>query len=329
MARNEGQGNLALESLLMEDDGEYVCTATNKHPGTLQLSSVTQTLKLDMRMPPDFLKRPRSVEGAMFQTVRFECDVQGVPHPSVTWLKNGQPVETSGRVKLKNSSSNELVIVLTISADSGIYQCVAENSAGYASAAARYHINASRDQPDPPMGLRAETLSSTSILLTWNASLARNGLPIQAYTVHCVPTEGGDEHQRVSVNTSQVVDRLRPYTNYTFYIRTYNGRSASEQSETIIWTTDDDVPLSAPSITLTSLSTSLLVSWEELPANRARGAIVSYKIQWRRRSHASYNVVEAPGDVHEYTITGLFPKKKYDVRVMGATKKGYPVLNDK
>lgn len=45
--------------------------------------------------------------------------------------------------------------------------------------------------------------------------------------------DGGDEGKEVALNQSYLVQKLLPYTNYTFYIRAYSGRSASEQSQRV------------------------------------------------------------------------------------------------
>lgn len=46
------------------------------------------------------------------------------------------------------------------------------------------------DQPHPPPGLKAVTMSSSAILLSWEAVYSPASSPIQAYTVHYVPTHG-------------------------------------------------------------------------------------------------------------------------------------------
>lgn len=65
------------------------------------------------------------------------------------------------------------------------------------------------------------------------------------------------------------------------------------------------VPLAAPSVTLRSLSmTSLYVIWKELPPSVARGVVVKYKLHWRKRNHPYTDIVQVPGNITEYTLTG-------------------------
>ncbi|XP_076322716.1 protogenin-like isoform X2 [Tachypleus tridentatus] len=321
-----GQGNLVIHFVTTEDAGTYLCIATVRDAKSEDIETAQQSSTLTVHVPPKFMKVPVSMVKYTPQTARFLCVVGGIPPPSLQWLKNGKPMYLNGRIKFK--TDGELVITQTVMSDSGIYQCVAHNEAGTASVAARLHVKSTGVQPDVPHGLKAQTLSSSSVLLTWKPPTV-NSKNIQAYTVHFAPVSGELESQVVAINTSEVITKLAPYTNYSFYVRAYSGRSASEQSEIIYHTTGEDVPIAAPLITLTSLtSTTLRVSLEPLPPHQARGKIVSYRINYRRHNQAFNNVIEVDGDVTEYTITGLQPKQKYDVRVLAGTVIGFPVLTD-
>ncbi|XP_022249211.1 protogenin-like isoform X2 [Limulus polyphemus] len=321
-----GQGNLVLHSLRAEDAGSYVCTATVTDFATGKMKSEIQSSTLTVYVTPRFIERPVSIVKPTPQTARFLCIVNGTPPPSVQWLKNGKPMYLNGRIKFK--TDGELVISQTMISDSGIYQCVASNKAGTRSVAARLFVKSTGVQPDTPHNLKAQTLTSTSVLLSWKPPTT-NSKNIKAYTVHFAPFSGGLESQVVAVNTTEVITKLTPYTNYSFYVRAYSEQSASEQSEIIYHLTGEDVPTAAPSITLTSLSsTTLRVSVEPLPPHKARGKIISYRIHYRRHNQVFNNVIEVDGDITEYTITGLQPKQKYDVRVLAVTKVGYPALTE-
>lgn len=52
---------------------------------------------------------------------------------------------------------------------------------------------------------------------------------------------GGEENQLVeSVNSTKSIVMLQPHTNYTFYVRAYNNRGASEPSAYIVQATKED-----------------------------------------------------------------------------------------
>lgn len=358
-----GRGNLRITNLTRSDAGTYKCLiSTSRTTATETLSLASQSHTLIIHEPPSFASDMISRVRPAARTVRFDCDAQGFPVPEVHWFKDGQPLVINGRIKVMRSednkylppearrrpaggeegeasgssgpyqrrpASNVLVISHPVKRDAGFYQCLASNPAGVNTLAARLLLNASGDQPSPPTGLKAVTLSSTAILLTWNASVISSPQTIQAYSIHYLPTSGGNELQKVSVNTSLVIEKLMPFTNYTFYVRAYSGKSASEQSEKLTQITGEDVPLGAPSVTVTSLTpTTMHVFWSGLPPSIARGHIVRYRIHYRLHGQNYNNVMEVKGNIREYIITGLEASKEYDVRVMAGTAKGFPALAD-
>lgn len=73
----------------------------------------------------------------------------------------------------------------TVSNDSGVYQCVASSAAGVAWAAARLTVNVSRGQPRPPSHLVCTTLSSSSVLLSWEQPIPTS---LKAFTIHYLPS---------------------------------------------------------------------------------------------------------------------------------------------
>lgn len=118
--------------------------------------------------------------------------------------------------------------------------------------------------------------------------------------------DGGDELQDVSVNTSFMVQRLKAFTNYTFYVRGYSSNVASGPSESILCTTGESKPMSQPNITmLQAISpTSVKVGWNRLSPELARGNILSHKVQYKLINTFSAWVDEVPAAVFNYTIRG-------------------------
>ncbi|XP_023225610.1 protogenin-like [Centruroides sculpturatus] len=384
-----GQGNLVIKSVTVEDTGVYICSATVKDPKTDTVQVISQKSTLIVYVSPEFIDRPLSQVKPTAQTARFECTVDGIPAPSVQWLKDGQPLYINGRIKLK--TGNVLVISQTVTSDSGIYQCMATNIVSTNVASARLLVNTSSSQPDPPQGLRARTVSSSAILLMWNPAISPNGLNIQAYTVHYLPTSVPITAPSITVNsltptTLHVTwDQLSPENSrgvylycqiiiFYYYLKSvlvpmppilhltvinttaleaewsmpdenrhpvdgfllyYRQRSHSLKGPIDVpanmtkFLITDLVPITAPSITVNSLTpTTLHVTWDQLSPENSRGVVISYRIHYRRHNQASYSVIDVAENIKDYTITGLQPKKKYDVRVMARTKIGFPVLSD-
>lgn len=68
-------------------------------------------------------------------------------------------------------------------ADEAIYQCIAENSAGSTQASARLTVLWAEGLPGPPQSVRAETVSATTIQVSWEEPL-QNTKEIIGYVLH-------------------------------------------------------------------------------------------------------------------------------------------------
>lgn len=312
-------GNLHLPDLKLDDSDTYVCSLDG-------IVNVTHVQTLRVIAEPVILKLPQSVASPSSQTARFECLAEGHPPPLVRWFRDGSPVSLTGRFSVKGDDQT-LVISQSVSSDSGVYQCLVENEAGSATAAARLLISAANDQPRPPRIILLQPISSTSVKLQLEPDESDTSV-IKAYTIHYTAA-GGQELQHVSPNTSVVIENLSPFTKYTFYARAY-GNSASEPSASSFVETKDDVPVRSPKIELSAISpTSVRVSWSPLPPAQARGQVTKYEIHYKKRSQTAYHVTDVPdGKIDSFVLEDLQPSHRYDVRVLAGTSAGFPKVSD-
>lgn len=103
------------------------------------------------------------------------------------WLKNGQPIKSSRRVK--SQIWGVLLINQLALEDAGYYQCIADNGLGTACATAKLTVIVREGLPSPPHHLTASPYSSTSALLTWEKP-EYNSDQIIGYSVHCQRAAG-------------------------------------------------------------------------------------------------------------------------------------------
>ncbi|XP_045123177.1 protogenin B-like [Portunus trituberculatus] len=319
-------GTLTIPNAQNTSAGRYACTAKSLNPITKSEVTISQEIELDIMVPPEIISPPEALDTLLAKTARLDCMVVGNPPPRVTWYKDGLTVNTKGRII--QTSANQLVFTNSITSDTGLYQCLAHNDAGYASSWAPMVINSSKNHPDPPQNLHYVVLSSTSVLLTWDAVLPTSE-KIKAYSIHYFESDADEmERQAVSQNTSHLLENLKPNTKYTAFVRAYTN-FPSDQSERLVFSTAEDVPKGAPVVQVTPISpTVLLVTWKKLPPEQAQGNIVGYKIHWRKHNHHYYHVNEVLADIHQFEIRDLFPAKKYEVQVLAGTKAGYPTKNN-
>ncbi|XP_075063730.1 immunoglobulin superfamily DCC subclass member 3 [Mixophyes fleayi] len=313
-----GTGNLMISDLTVRHSGIYVCAA-NK-PGT-RVRRTAQG-RLVVQAPAEFVQHPQSISRPVGTTAIFTCLAQGEPPPQITWLKNGQELEPSGHIKLKNNNSS-----LTISGisqeDEAIYQCIAQNSAGSSQASARLSVIWAEGLPGAPQDVTANTVSSTSIQVSWSQPL-ENTQEIIGYVVHIRKTKDPvqmEYQEAVSKDTfQQIVTDLEPSTTYSFYIKAYTSRGASKASASVVQITLGEVP-AVPSLYIKVLnSTAIQAAWE--PSIKL-GHNEGFKLYYRKVPQPQYTgPMLLPSNVTAYNICRLDPLVVYEVKLLAFNQHG-------
>uniref|UniRef100_A0A9J7Y3Y3 Protogenin n=2 Tax=Cyprinus carpio TaxID=7962 RepID=A0A9J7Y3Y3_CYPCA len=315
-----GNGNLLISDVKPQHAGIYFCRATT--PGTRNYTIAAANITV--LAAPSLVEWPESVTRPRAGTARFVCVAEGFPTPQITWLKNGEPVHSNGRIKMYNS---KLVINQIIPEDDGIYQCQAENEQGSVLAMARLIVVMSDNRPSAPRNVRADTVSSSAILLAWERPMY-NSDKVIAYSVHYMKAEGlnNEEYQIVIGNdtTRYIIDDLEAGRNYTFYIVAYMPMGASRMSDHVIQHTLEDVPLRAPELSLTSRSPSdIQVSWQPLSHKLSRGRVSGYRLSYRTSTDGAVTQLELSRHKTHHLLEGLQPDTTYLLRITAATSVGW------
>uniref|UniRef100_A0AAV2LQL8 Uncharacterized protein n=1 Tax=Knipowitschia caucasica TaxID=637954 RepID=A0AAV2LQL8_KNICA len=123
----------------------------------------TPTSSQENPMPPTLYSNPHHQSIYVGGTVSFHCDVVGIPRPDVTWEKQSgrrerlvmRPDQMYGNVVITNIG--QLVIYNAQVWDTGIYTCIARNSAGvlradYPLSVIRRSEDDFSEDPEMPMG---------------------------------------------------------------------------------------------------------------------------------------------------------------------------------
>lgn len=132
---NNGDAILKIEKTGLSDKGEYTCKASNE-VGTAQSTaslSITRTfmqINGDMFLIPRFILAREPAESPTFtvplsnvmaragQKIKLECEVSGLPPPTLTWSHNGKPVRETRELKV--SCNNFFVMPSCFNARFGI-----------------------------------------------------------------------------------------------------------------------------------------------------------------------------------------------------------------
>uniref|UniRef100_A0AC11BQX3 Hemicentin 1 n=1 Tax=Ovis aries TaxID=9940 RepID=A0AC11BQX3_SHEEP len=116
-------GSMKITETRVSDSGMYLCVATNI------AGNVTQSVKLNVHVPPKIQRGPKVMKVQVGQRVDIPCSAQGTPLPVITWFKGGSAVLVDGLQHISHPDGT-LSIKQAMLSDAGIYTCVATNIAG-------------------------------------------------------------------------------------------------------------------------------------------------------------------------------------------------------
>ncbi|XP_077594804.1 myosin light chain kinase, smooth muscle-like isoform X1 [Stigmatopora nigra] len=102
-----------------------------------------RSLDKQLHGEPRFRETLRDASFSVGSTARLACQVDGYPHPGVTWLWDDKPLSESTRVKMDYGEDGlcSLVVSSVEASDAGVYVCRASNQLGAASCSARLNVD--------------------------------------------------------------------------------------------------------------------------------------------------------------------------------------------
>ncbi|NXH63928.1 NCAM1 protein, partial [Rhabdornis inornatus] len=125
---------LQIRGIKKTDEGTYRCEGRILARGEINFKDI----QVIVNVPPSVRARQSTMNATanLSQSVTLACDADGFPEPTVTWTKDGEPVEeVEDEDKYSFSyDGSELVIRHVDKSDEAEYICIAENKAGEADA---------------------------------------------------------------------------------------------------------------------------------------------------------------------------------------------------
>ncbi|KAF4801294.1 hypothetical protein TURU_036171 [Turdus rufiventris] len=116
---------LRISNVSEEDSGEYSCLASNK------MGSIRHTISVRVKAAPYWLDQPENLILAPGEDGRLVCRANGNPKPTIQWLVNGEPIESSPPNPSREVAGDTIVFRDTQIGSSAVYQCNASNEHGY------------------------------------------------------------------------------------------------------------------------------------------------------------------------------------------------------
>ncbi|UXI20835.1 hypothetical protein NH340_JMT06778 [Sarcoptes scabiei] len=239
---------------------------------------------------------------------------------SIQWFKDERKVVETGALLLRS------VTFL----DSGDYLCLVNNKRE--NGMARLLV---QDVPDPPGKPFIMSFTSRSVNLSWAPSINSHNSPVLNYIIHTRIGENGDWDSMNGISTldnrtEYFIDKLQPFTVYSFRVIAVNAIGASQPSKDSYYTVTlreipDGIPIGFRVINKTSSSLSL--EWHPPPRNTIHGEFIGYRLRYHKTGNSIQLLYEREitiGDpeAKNFTIRNLEPYTEYFVTLRVFNPKG-------
>uniref|UniRef100_A0A672TI66 Titin n=1 Tax=Strigops habroptila TaxID=2489341 RepID=A0A672TI66_STRHB len=209
-------------------------------PRALAVPIVAKDLVIEPDVKPVF----HSYSIQVGQDLKVEVPIAGRPKPTVTWVKDGQPLRQTTRVNVNDLTDLTILnIKETSKEDSGTYEITVANVVGQKSASVEI---ITLDKPDPPVGpVKFDEISAESITLSWNPPVYTGGCQITNYVVHKrdTTTTVWETVSATVARTTLKVTKLKTGSEYQFRIFNAAGAISKPSDSTGPITARDEVEL--------------------------------------------------------------------------------------
>uniref|UniRef100_A0A663MAZ1 Titin n=1 Tax=Athene cunicularia TaxID=194338 RepID=A0A663MAZ1_ATHCN len=221
----------------------------------------------DLVIEPDVRPAFHSYSIQVGQDLKVEVPIAGRPKPTVTWVKDGQPLRQTTRVNVSDLTDLTILnIKETSKEDGGTYEITVANVVGQKSASVEI---ITLDKPDPPVGpVKFDEISAESITLSWNPPAYTGGCQITNYVVHKrdTTTTVWETVSATVARTTLKVTKLKTGSEYQFRIFAENryGQSFALESAPVVaqYPYKEPGPPGTPFVT-TVTKDSMVVQWHE------------------------------------------------------------------
>uniref|UniRef100_A0A8C6J4X6 Uncharacterized protein n=1 Tax=Melopsittacus undulatus TaxID=13146 RepID=A0A8C6J4X6_MELUD len=241
----------------------------------------------DLVIEPDVRPAFHSYSIQVGQDLKIEVPIAGRPKPTVTWVKDGQPLRQTTRVNVSDLTDLTILnIKETSKEDSGTYEITVANVVGQKSASVEI---ITLDKPDPPVGpVKFDEISAESITLSWNPPAYTGGCQITNYIVHKrdTTTTVWETVSATVARTTLKVTKLKTGSEYQFRIFAENryGQSFALDSAPVVaqYPYKEPGPPGTPFVTIVTKD-SMVVQWHE-PINDGGSRVLGYHLERKEKN---------------------------------------------
>ncbi|XP_016957422.1 neogenin isoform X3 [Drosophila biarmipes] len=189
------------------------------------------------------------------------------------------------------------------------------------------------DAPTPlevPVGLRAITMSSSSIVVYWIDTMLNKNQHVtdnRHYTVSYGITGSNRYRYHNTTDLNCMINDLRPNTQYEFAVKVVKGRRESSWSMSVLNSTYQNVPVTPPrevTVRLDEMNPpTVIIQW--IPPKHTVGQITGYNIYYTTdttKRDRDWSVEAFSGEETMMMLPNLKPFTTYYFKVQARTTKG-------
>ncbi|XP_052396090.1 neural cell adhesion molecule L1-like protein isoform X2 [Carassius gibelio] len=115
---------LTIPNVTEQDEGKYMCKAKN------DLGEDEHYFQVVVEEPPSWQEEPvKSQLVEIGSDIHIKCSARGKPQPTITWKRNGQPLDDFPSTNYK-VLDDRIIILRAQQRDTAVYQCEASNRHG-------------------------------------------------------------------------------------------------------------------------------------------------------------------------------------------------------
>ncbi|XP_067843076.1 striated muscle preferentially expressed protein kinase isoform X2 [Heptranchias perlo] len=262
IVRDQGLHSLIIMHAVTENEGEYSAIAQNAHgdafcsaelyveePRPVVSSPMAKLEKMpsipeEPEIPenemerftmPDFIKPIQNIEVTEGKDAVLECQVTGLPYPTITWYHNGHKVDsTEERRMTQYKDIHRLVIRCVDHSHAGVYKSVIANKVGKATSYA--HIYVSDVVPDPPNGPAVVAgVTGRTVTLQWNKPKKLDPSIDPATLTYVIQSQvmGTAQWHVLKANikdTTYTIQSLNKGVQYLFRVQSATSKNCSKPS---------------------------------------------------------------------------------------------------
>ncbi|XP_069838652.1 striated muscle preferentially expressed protein kinase isoform X2 [Dendropsophus ebraccatus] len=260
--KERGYHTLLISQVSSEDEGQYTVTARNQH-GEAECSAElyveeprlgasshisrlekmpsipeepeVQESEVEGVLMPDFLRPLQDLDVVESREVQLECQVTGLPYPTITWYHNGRKIQsTDDRRMTQYKDIHRLVFPSVSHSHAGVYKSVISNKVGKAACYA--HLYVTDVVPNPPDGPPVITsVTGKVVKLRWNPPKRLDPTIDPAQITYSLQQQavGSVQWTVIASNlkeTAYIVRSLTKGFQYQFRVVTYSATSHSKPS---------------------------------------------------------------------------------------------------